>query len=85
MAFSDDDTAPLGRESRRHLGELPRELRSRLAAIARDTSEDVDIRLQAVFWYVHHQREASLPLLRELRSDENPEVRAQAEDYLSRW
>jgi hypothetical protein len=85
LSFDDSVAGALGRESRRYLGELPSQMRGRLVAIARDEREDVDIRAQAIFWHVHNAREGAVPLLRDLRTDENPEIRVMIEDYLSRF
>ncbi|MFH0794816.1 MAG: hypothetical protein V2A74_12380 [bacterium] len=48
----------------------------------RDEDADLNVRIEAMRWYVHHKSKSAKSLLKKLHKDENPEVSQEAQNLL---
>jgi hypothetical protein len=72
--YFDFDNKQRSRDAREKLNRAGKSLNPELEKIALDTSEDLNVRLEAMNWFYEFNRAASKSLLKKLRRDENPEI-----------
>jgi hypothetical protein len=77
------------RASRRMLGQLSLKRKSELVGLMQNQQETLDVRLEAMRWYVHNVRRWDEGMkearreLKKLRDDPDPEIAVTAENYLA--
>lgn len=72
--YFDFDNKFKTREARQKLQESGASLAPELEKVALDTHEDLNVRMEAMNWYMTGLKEKARPLLKKLMKDANPEV-----------